>query len=248
MEQFRLEVQANFENGFAALRDNVAGVLHELEVHKPKFSESYARLVSLQAWRSELLCNILDEESEAFFKEAHNDALMSHALARQGAWRVALMSMRSLIENTFFGLYYCEHPVELQQWLNGNHKLGFTELTAYLSRHPRLSHLEVALTGIEALKKEYSTLSKAVHGSSKTFRMTRTGVVTGLNINSAHDLGAWCTRETMTISSVNMLMMCFFAPHISGAALPNLRKSISLAVPVKNHTLLKEKLQIMLRQ
>ncbi|WP_340053382.1 hypothetical protein [Pseudomonas sp. JAI120] len=248
MEQFKLEVQANFENGFTALRDNVASVLHDLEVHKPIFSESYARLVSLQAWRSELLCNILDEESEAFFKEAHNDALMSHALARQGAWRVALMSMRSLIENTFFGLYYCEHPVELHQWLSGNHKLGFTEMTTYLSRHPRLSELDVALTGIEVLKKEYSTLSKAVHGSAKKFRMTRTGVVTGLNINSVQDLGAWSAREAATIAAVNLLLMCFFAKHLSGAALPNLRKSISLAVPARKHASLKEKLQITLRQ
>lgn len=247
MEQFKLEVSANFERSFVATRQSVESTLQQLDGQKEKYSDSYIRLVSLQAWRSELFCNLLGVEAEGFFQEAHNDALMSHALARQGAWRVALMSLRSLIENTVFGLYYYEHPVELQQWLSGDHKLGFSETVAYLLRHPKLKVLDGSITGIETLKSEYATLSKAVHGSAKIFRMSREGVVTGLNLNSLVDLGAWCTREKSTIAALNLLLLCFFSDHVKGAALPNLRKSISLAIPVAKHAAIKAALQVALR-
>ncbi|WP_285351943.1 hypothetical protein [Pseudomonas sp. ME-P-057] len=247
MEQFKLEVLANFERTFVATRVGIETTLQELEAHKEKYASSYHRLVSLQAWRSELLSDLLSSDSEEFFREAHNDALMSHALARQGAWRVALMSLRSLIENTLFGLYYCDHPVELKQWIDGEHRLGFSETASYLLRHPKLKNLDSSITGLEALKSEYATLSKAVHGSAKAFRMSRDGVVSGLNLNSPTDLGAWSTREKSTVTALNLLLMCFFAEHLRGAALPNLRKSISLAVPATKHAAIKAALHITLR-
>jgi hypothetical protein len=247
MEQFKLEVSANFERSFVATRTSVESTLQQLDTFKEKYAASYNRLVSLQAWRSELFCNHLSSDAEEFFREAHNDALMSHALARQGAWRVALMSLRSLVENTVFGLYYCDHPVELQQWLNGEHKLGFSETISYLLRHPKLARLDPSITGIDILKSEYATLSKAVHGSAKAFRMSRDGIVTGLNLNSVTDLGAWGTREKSTITGINLLLLCFFADYIKGAALPSLRKSISLAVPVAKHSAIKTALRVTLR-
>lgn len=247
MEQLRIEVAANFERSFVATQSSIIEALGDLGAHKDRFASSYSRLVSLQAWRSELLHTTIPTDAESFFKEAHNDALMSHALARQGAWRVALMSLRSLIENTVFGLYYCEHPVELQQWHLGEHRLGFSETATYLLRHPRLKDLPSSLSGVEVLKSEYATLSKAVHGSANTFRMTRDGVVTGLNVNSVADLGAWCTRENATIASINLLLIAFFAEYLKGAALPNLRKSISLSVPRSRHLAIRESLSVNLR-
>lgn len=247
MDQLKAEIRANFERSFVATKQSVESTLQQLETHKDKYASSYTRLVSLQAWRAGLFCNIMNEATEEFFKEAHNDALMSHALARQGAWRVALMSLRSLIENTVFGLYYMDHPVELEQWSSGEHKLGFSETVSYLLRHPKIKNLEGSITGIESLKSEYATLSKAVHGSAKNFRMTRDGVVTGLNINSPADLGAWLTRENSTIAAINLLLVCFFSDHINGAALPNLRKSISLAIPAKKHEAIRTSLKVILR-
>ncbi|MBS7418652.1 hypothetical protein [Pseudomonas syringae] len=247
MEQFKLEVSANFERSFLSTRESVESTLRQLDNQKEKYSASYFRLVSLQSWRSELFCNLMSPDAEEFFQEAHNDALMSHALARQGAWRVALMSLRSLIENTIFGLYYSEHKVELQQWLSGDHKLGFSDTVSYLLRHPKLKDLDGSITGIEVLKAEYATLSKAVHGSAKTFRMSRDGVVTGLNLGSLADLGAWSTREKSTITALNLLLLCFFSDHLKGATLPNLRKSISLAIPSVKHAAIKAALQVTLR-
>jgi len=247
MDQLKAEIQANFERSFDSTKSSIINALRDLDAHKDKFASSYSRLVSLQAWRSELLHTVMGADSEAFFQEAHNDALMSHALARQGAWRVALMSLRSLIENTIFGLYYIDHPVELQQWHVGEHKLGFSETTTYLQRHPKLKNLPASVTGIDSLKAEYATLSKAVHGSAKSFRMTRDGTVIGLNINSAADLGAWISREAAAITSINLLLISFFSEHIKGAALPNLRKSISLSVPQSKHAAIKTSLHVTLR-
>lgn len=248
MEQFKAEVRQNFEHGFETLSNSINHTLDGLAGSKAKFESSYLRLVSLQAWRSELFSELLKEDEEAFFKEAHNDALMSHALARQGAWRVALMSLRSLIENTLFGLYYCEHPVELYQWGQGDHKLGFSETMLYMARHPRIIGLPVDVTGLDTLKSEYAMLSKAVHGSAKTFRMTRDGIITGLNVNSTADLGAWLTRERSTITGINLLLTCFFRSHIEGAARQNLRKAISLSIPVSKYVAVRAATKVALRR
>ena len=180
------------------------------EVNREAFKESYRRLVSFQAWNSELLDNTACSDTKGFFIEAQNDALMSHALARQGAWRVALMSLRSCIENTLFGLFYINHPVELKLWKVGSHKLGFSEVKNYLMKHPDFSGLPDKVTGISELEKEYATLSKAVHGSSSSFRVTRNGHVEGLNVLSSAELGSWRCREKKTVKLLNIVLLNFF--------------------------------------
>jgi hypothetical protein len=248
MNNYIDEVDNNFDSFFSSTPEDVAAVTQQLNSKKDRFKESYRRLVSLQAWRSEVFDNNVDPKAEEFFKEAQNDALMSHSLARQGAWRVALMSLRSCIENILFGLYYCDHLVELQQWENGGHKLGFTEVTSYLNRHPKFHENSEQQTGIEGIKTEYATLSKAVHGSSKLFRMTKNGAIEGLNIYSNPDLGAWLSREKNTLNFLNRILIVFFQDNLQGAANINLRKAISLAVPESKHNEISEKYGVKLRR
>lgn len=247
MEIFRAEVKANFERAFVEMPDVASHALDSLNSHKAKFEASYFRVVSLQAWRSELLETLADEETLAFFLEAHNDALASHALARQGAWRVSLMSLRSLIENTVFGLYYFQHPVELELWSQSKHKLGFSGTVVYLEKHPALTGVPAEILGLDVLKEEYSTLSRAVHGSAKSFRMTRDGGITGLNTASDADLGAWLAREKNVIVAVNLLLLCFFRQHLLGAAKPNLKKAISAIIPGRRHSSIKAGTGVILR-
>lgn len=247
MSHFINEVDQNFDAFFDALPKNVASTSNSLSSAKERFSQSYRRIISLNAWRGILLEQLIESTAEAFFKEAQNDAIMSHALARQGAWRVALMCLRSCIENTLSGLYYHEHPVELRQWHSGNHKLGFSELISYIVKHPSILDIGEQQSGVETLKSEYSTLSKAVHGSSQSFRMTKSGVVQGLNIASIPDLGAWLTREKQTLAGINLLLTTFFRSHLSGAAHLNLRKAIGLAIPVSQHEAIKLNLGVKLR-
>ena len=109
----------------------------------------------------------MNPESEAFFFEAQNDLLVSHCLSRCGYFRQALKTLRSAIDNFYFAIYYKDYPIELEKWLLGNHKLSFSELQSYFESHPLIIDSKIELTGLDLLKVEYSTLSKAVHGSAK---------------------------------------------------------------------------------
>ncbi len=221
--------------------------MNELEKNKDRYKDSYRRSVSIRAWRSELIDKLMTEDAGAFFKEAHNDVLMSHVLARQGAWRVALMSLRSCIENILFGLYYHQHPVELELWELGKNKLGCAESLTYLSNHPTFLNIDDEISGIAMIKREYSTLSKAVHGSAKSFRMTKSGLVKGLNIPSEHEFGAWLSREKNTLIGINEILLTFFHKELQGASRQNLRKAISLAIPDSKHVKIKQELNVSLR-
>jgi hypothetical protein len=251
MEAFISEIDQNFEVFFEEIEVNINSVItgQKSAPYKAKFKQSYRRLVSYQAWISEILEKIACTESISFFKEAQNDALASHALARQGAWRVSLMSLRSCIENTVFGIYYLEHPVELKLWTLGKHKLGFTESVNYLTKHPAFIDLaDSSINGIDALKNEYATLSKAVHGSSKLFRMTKSGSIEGLNIQSNIDFGAWQSREQSVISAINLLLLTFFRDDLSGAANSNLRKAVSISISVTKYSKIKEHYKVNLKK
>jgi hypothetical protein len=249
MNLLKESIEVNYEKFYKASADDLIRVLEQNEQYKDTFfKDSYSRLVSLQAWRVNVIEVIYQCNARDFFKEAHNDALMSHALARQGAWRVSLASLRSCIENILFCLYYLDHNVEMQQWENGKHKLGFTEVVSYLSNHPNFEGFSESETGLDQIRKEYALLSKAVHGSSKVFRMTKSGDIEGLNIFSIADLGSWATRENLAITNLNKVLIVFFRNHLQGAANVNLRKSISIAVPEKCFKSIKANFGVNLRK
>ncbi len=247
MEDFLEEVDSNFNVFFESAINNVEQVSDSLSDKKDDFNNSYRRIVSLQAWQSEVVEKYITSNAAEFFREAQNDALMSHLLSRQGAWRVSLMSLRACIENILYGLYYCDHAVELEQWESGDHRLGFSEVTSYLSRHPKFKEYSGSLTGIEGLKNEYATLSKAVHGSSRLFRMTKGGNIEGLNVYSEADFGAWLCREKNVISCLNRILVVFFKDHLQGAACINLKKALSLAIPRSKHQEITDSFGVRLR-
>ncbi|MEH8149181.1 hypothetical protein [Aeromonas veronii] len=248
MDALIKEIDFNFESFFTETQSNINSTLATYNANKEVFKQSYRRLVSYQAWICEIIEKHACEESLLFFKEAQNDVIMSHALARQGAWRVSLMSLRSCVENTVFGLYYLQHPVELQLWTKGKHKLGFTETINYLSNHPSFDGVDSSISGIEAVKKEYATLSKAVHGSSKLFRMTKTGKIEGLNIVSSPDFSGWVTRESAVLNALNLTFLCFYKDDLTGMANINLRKTISLAINKNKFSKIKEKFKVNLNK
>lgn len=248
MQSYVEEVDANFQRFFDGFSAGIGGVVDELGSKSDKFKLSYRRLVSLNAWRSELIESTVRPDVEQFFREAHNDALMSHCLARQGAWRVALMSLRSCIENTLFGLYYIDHPIELRKWDVGQHKLGFTEAIDYLSKHPDFSSFEESDVGVDVLRQEYATLSKAVHGSAHSFRMTKSGEAVGLNVSSFPELGSWESREKKVLYGINLVLLVFFRPMLQGASNVPLRKAISLVINnVTKQAAIKAKFDVALR-
>lgn len=242
-------IDENYEKFYNTSIVNLNAVIQQNDANKgTQFKESYFRLVSIQAWRTHIVEANNECNSIGFFKEAHNDALISHILARQGAWRVALSSLRSCIENVLFCLYYLDHKVEMRLWETGKHKLGFTEVVNYLSNHPNFNNFNESQTGIAQIKKEYALLSKAVHGSAENFRMTKTGVIEGLNIYSLPDLSAWATREKLTITSLNKILIVFFKELLQGAANSNLRKAVGIAVPEDYYADIKTNFGVRLRK
>jgi hypothetical protein len=239
MRQLRQEVAAHFVSFSSRWRADMDASTAALASSEPRFLQSYLRLTSLQSWRAIVLAPSTAEGALSFFLEAQNDGLVSHVMARLGSWRVALQSLRSCIENVLVCAYYMDHPVERELWEQGRHRIGFTALHEYLGRHPRLSTLSAADNGLEILFQEYTTLSRAVHGSAASFRMTQTGNTLLWAADSAK-LGQWATREARTILGINLLMLSLFRDRMSGAAHRDLRKAVSFAVPVSRHARIRQ--------
>src|SRR5688572_12583558 len=124
------ETSANFEAFFKAWTVQAAKNVQTLHV-EPQFLTSYRRIAAFQALKIDIVLPQFSADSAAFFQEAHNDALVSHVSASYGAWRSALKSLRSLIENALASLYYADHPVELANWVRGRGRIGFSELLKY---------------------------------------------------------------------------------------------------------------------
>ena len=176
MNDYLEEIDHHFEGFFSDVETKSVAVTKSLNNEKEEFRLSYRRLVSIQAWRSEIFEKDGAIAGAEFFREAQNDVLVSHVLARQGAWRMALMAMRSCVENALFSLFYIDHPVELELWKIGEHRLGFTETISYIANHPNFRELPETFSGVAGLKREYATLSKAVHASASHFRC-KAGVI-----------------------------------------------------------------------
>nr|WP_315384225.1 hypothetical protein [uncultured Sphingomonas sp.] len=216
---------ARFETRWAAeLKDCAAALADE-----DAFKRAYSRIVSLQAWRSELLQDSIRSEALQFTIEGQNDLLVSYLLARGGQWRSALQSQRAAIENYLNSLYFMDHPVEMQLWEAGSFKTTFTELAKYFADHPANAGPPGAKNGLEILKAEYSTLSRAVHGSAVSFRMSSAGGPHFFD-SSAANLGMWESRSKAVCRGLNLLLLSLFRAQLTATRKRNLRKAITYSL------------------
>lgn len=239
MKSLREEILENSAIFYATWPKQLETVRTELGGRSDVFEESYLRLTSLQAWRSELLDNVMPQDALAFFMEAQNDAVLSHCLATCGCWRPALKGLRSCLENVMQALYYMDHPVELQQWAVGKHRMQFAELSSYFERHPRMVDAPASLQILPLLSTEFATLSRAVHASSKSFRMTHAAGQVVLFASNEQNLGAWRTRQRLVLTALNLLLIAIFREAMAGTKLLNLKKVISFALPSKCRSAMK---------
>jgi len=225
------EIAANYANFSKDWHAAVSTRISALSVHDPRFLESYTRLTTFQAWRSGVIEPTIGDGCAAFFVEAQNDALVSHVHAALGAWRTALKSLRSCIENILLCLYFKDHPVELSLWESGHFRIAVSARIEYFRGHPRLRALPEPLSGIPLIQQEYSNLSQAVHSSSKDFRMTTDGKALALWKTDIKDLGIWATHERRTVQGLNLLLISIFGEQLSGTAHTALRSSLGLVIP-----------------
>ena len=115
----------------------------------------------------------------------------------------------------------------------------------YLEQHPDISPLgNSPVTGLAMMKEEYSTLSRAVHASAKSFRMSPNVHDVLLWKPEAARLGQWRTREQHTLCSVNLLLTALFRDSLSGAQQSGLRKALAAVIPPSMHARVKTELQI----
>lgn len=240
----RAEIEENFNTFEAQWPKEQVAATTAIAPARNKFVASFVRISSIQAWRVTLLRDMLDEDSEAFFFEAQNDLLVSHCLARSGSFRQALKALRSAIDNVLFALYYKDHPVELKKWELGQHKLNFTEMHNYFIGHPALSGVSGSESGLDVLKTEFGTLSKAVHGSAKQFRMTDKLDEICLWDTDVASVGMWETREKAVILAMNYLLAHMFREQLTGAQRMGLRQAMGLVVPKTRYAYFKATLKI----
>ena len=210
---------------------------------KDAFKRSYSRLVSFQAWRSELFQDIMSAESLQFALEGQNDLLVSYLLARGGQWRSALQSLRAALENYMNCFYFMDHPVEMQLWNNGSFRTQFSELVRYMIDHPLNIGLSETKFGVDIIKSEYATLSKAVHGSAVSFRMSSNEGPRFFDGASA-SLGMWETRNKLVCRGLNLLMLSLFRENLAATRKRNLRRAITYSLKPSDKDWLKETFSI----
>lgn len=230
MPNFEGEITGNFSSFSTKWQAELSTVQTTLATSEVIYLESYKRLTSLNAWRELLLRNIISSESYSFFCEAQNDAVSSHVFARLGSWRAALQCLRSCIENVFFCEYYKDHTIELRLWSQGRHRLGFNEMLNYFQKHPDVDSVDSSVSGLERIQNEYTVLSRAVHASAISFRMTVPDGQTNLWTSDISRLGAWNTRERQTLTGLNLLLIVLHRSALQGASLPGLRQAVALII------------------
>ena len=220
------ENRLSFANSWLAqLNSNVACL-----ADNTKLVESYRRITSLQALKSAVIEPHYAVDAAGFFAEAQNDALTSHVLASFGAWRPALQALRSCIENALSALYYNDHPIELRLWSSLSFRVGFSDLHSYFCKHPDVSDAGLELSGLDTLKAEYGTLSKAVHASAPSFRMTDPAAKLLLWSDDPARVNMWSTRERKVIEGVCLLTTVLNQARLAGAAQPNVRAALGFAI------------------
>jgi hypothetical protein len=237
------EIAANYERFFGVWTKE-ANTNFAWAKAKPKLVESYQRLAAIRAVRLNVVEQEVSPKSAAFFLEANNDLVTSHVCAHLAAWRAALKFLRSAIENTLYCFYYDSHPIEYRLWETGQHKLGFSAGLAYMSRHPDLDKLDAPVTGLQQLEDEYATLSKAVHASSRMFRMTEGEENILLWKKEDQKLGAWSTREKHTIEALVLLTLSLFPARLRGAQNSPTRDALRFATSKASRKRVKESLAI----
>lgn len=237
------EIDINFEKFF---KDWTVSAENNWKSLHPQDSllQSYRRLSAFQTLKQQLIVPNSTDSAASIFHEAHNDALTSHLLASIGAWRTSLKSLRATIEASLNSLYFRDHPVELELWLGGKYKTGFSDLISYFEKHPRVSDIPVPVTGIDYLKSEYATLSKAVHGSNTKFWMTDSASSVLLWSDSPAKLSQWASREKKVLEGLSCLLVCLFSEKLLGTSLPQVRQMLRYVISPARRAAIKTELKI----
>lgn len=216
------------------------GAAWEKNTEDARFANAYTLIASVNGIRSNLAKSDGDKE---FLLEAQNDGLASIVQCQMGMFRASLQSLRSYIESTLNGLYFKDHPIELERWRAGKFRTSFTDLSKYYAAHPALADLPQSLDATAVLIGEYGVLSKAVHGSAKAMWMSGNGAVNLAGVDAAK-IGAWNARFAKTVKASLILMISLYRRSLTGSQFLPLRTTIGLSLAPRHRTALREALGI----
>lgn len=243
MSALEKEIDENFARFHAGWQKQLADNVATLE-KQDQLKQSYRRMTALQAIKAKIVVPHYSEGSAAFFLEAQNDVLISHVNASVGAWRSALQSLRSALENALSAVYYKDHAVELELWETGSFRIAASDIRTYISKHPAVRVADPTLKAVEAIEAEYATLSKAVHASATAFRMVDVATEVSLWTANKAKLGMWSTRHERVVQSICLVMLMVHAPLLQGTSQSDLRSSLYFALSASKRTAVKKALNI----
>jgi hypothetical protein len=245
MSDLASELKFNYGKFRATLRKDFVATDKAIDADGKIFLDAYKRLAAINSWRADVLTPLINTEVLGFILEAQNDGICSLAFATVGAWRTSLQSLRSMIENAMLGLYFADHPIEHQLWLEGSFKMGFGALAEYFKAHPAHRDLPNQVDPIPLLRQEYDTLSRAVHGRAP-FRMTKDAASTVVCNPSAALRGAYLTRQRETLRSISLLKLMLFSQHLQGTKQQGLRSLLSQTFSSQVKTVIRSNYSVVL--
>jgi len=166
--------------------------------------------------------------------------------AGDGVWRSSLQSLRSFVENATGALFYQEHSVEAKMFALGSHRLSWTETKAYFDAYPREAKLSLDRMMIDSLGREYAELSRAVHGSSESYRMTASQAFPKLCSSDTSLVGKWSARANACARAIHLLYCRQLAADLVGARLPALREDVGRVLSDKDRATVLAELAVVL--
>lgn len=209
----KVKVETNAEEDYVKYQEYFKNFSDEtFENYKSTcFFDCYVRTLFFKNWKigfNTLEFNSLDE----LYEELHQDVNSSYYLSTIGLYRTSNMHLRSMIELALQGIYFYEHPVELEKWRLGKFVIKHDKLKDYIKDHPRFIdktlNQEVSLL-LEQISKEWKSYSKHIHAESLDYFQTqKESEINKEFVNS--EFGKWKTNYLKIIDKVNKLYILFY--------------------------------------
>ncbi|MDD5186893.1 MAG: hypothetical protein PHF57_01645 [Methanoregula sp.] len=153
-----------------------------------------------------------------FFPEIFFDSYMSIQFASMGLYKYAIMCLRSELESTLKMIYFSDHPVEFKWWVNGIEIDGITSKKhvwgdgyVYFQNLDNIKLFNSKFNDknqlINNIKTIYSTISKYVHTSAKSFQTSQSSITPKYDIE---DFNGWKLKFDTTQEYIHVLLILIY--------------------------------------
>lgn len=104
--------------------------------------------------------------------EIAQDFETSFMLAIMGNYKYAIQTLRNCLETTFNFIYYFDHPIEFEWWLDGEEdsKYGHELLDRYYFKFDNFKRYDKHTNFKSEIRRLYNGLSKYIHSRPKNFQ------------------------------------------------------------------------------